>query len=632
MQIGALRKKQQVEEKKYVFVDNDSFINIIQPCGVSFHALGTSLGENVGKIYCISRYAEENDYGWLANLCNLEGTSTVIQFRYTDSSSLIKIYDRRINELISNRGTLKNPSDIEVNEKRIEDLSKLVKRLAVQQEPVGYVNVLLHIQDINEDRLAERIKRVRGKIAVYGCDMILLKDRQGKALKQMAPYGIPNDDDVFNVGMRNMPISTFFGGFPMANTGLNDDGGYYLGKTTENRLVILNPWLRGKDRVNSNWVILGPPGIGKSTVLKDILLSEYAYGTKIIILDPEEEYVDMVRHPDVNGSVVGCSGGSKGRINPLQARKTAVVRREDLEEGENEWEYLFFDEHNGISDLAMYIQQLKVFFTLYFGKEEFTASISTNLEKCLIELYQDFGITWETDIEKIPNEKWPIFEDLAKKVESKIHEEGISEYRKNNLEKLSDLLYSAAYGSDSMMWNGPTTLEADADFVDLVISFLLECSDKVKRAQFYNIVSWAWTELSNDRKKRVLFAVDEGHTVVDPDYPDIMKYLKNMAKRLRKYEGALMFITHSLVDILDPAVKRYGQAIIDSACYKLIMGCDGKNLEETVELFNLSEKEINLLNQKERGKGILMAGSTRLSIKVDVSDDFLEIMGSAGGR
>ena len=56
-----------------------------------------------------------------------------------------------------------------------------------------------------------------------------------------------------------------------------------------------------------------------------------------------------------------------------------------------------------------------------------------------------------------------------------------------------------------------------------------------------------------------------------------------------------MFITHSVVDILDPAVKRYGQAIIDNACYKLIMGTDGKNLKETQDLFKLSDREVTVL-------------------------------------
>ena len=126
--------------------------------------------------------------------------------------------------------------------------------------------------------------------------------------------------------------------------------------------------------------------------------------------------------------------------------------------------------------------------------------------------------------------------------------------------------------------------------------------------------------------------MDEGYLFVDPDYPDMMKFLRNISKRARKYEGGLMFITHSVVDILDPAVKRYGQAIIDNACYKLIMGTDGKNLKETQDLFKLSDREVTVLASKERGKAVFMCGNMRINLSIDVADEFLEMFGSAGGR
>lgn len=624
------RKGKEERAVSSVYEVNENILNIISPAGIDFDNLHTSLGENVGKIYSIVRYPYSNNYGWLAPLCNLEGTSTTIEFHYTEPGRLISIFDKRINEMEGNRGTLKNQSEKDQNDKAIEDLRKLVKRLSVEQEPVGYVNIILHVQDINEERLNERIKRVSSVAAIEGCNLRLLKYRQGKGLKAIAPYGIP-DMDVSNMGMRNMPISTFLGGFPMANPGLNDNGGYYLGKTSNNRLVILNMWLRGKDRTNSNWVIFGPPGIGKSTFLKILLLLEFAFGTRIIMFDPEEEYVELAEKPEINGDVIPCAGGTKGRINPLQARKTAVVGEEELLEEEKD-EYLMFQVDEKTSDLALYIQQLRVFFSLYFGKNEFTPGISAILEQTLIELYEDFGIAMDADVGSIPNDKWPIPGDLYDKIEKKSKEKGLSDYRRENFERLLDLLYSMAKGADSYLWNGPTTLSPKADFVDLVISSLLEADERVKRAQFYNIMSWAWTELSKDRRQKVLFGVDEGYLVVDPEYPDIMKYLRNMSKRLRKYEGGLMFITHSVIDLSDPAVKRYGQGIIDNACYKFIMGCDGKNLEEATKTFDLSENEVNLLSQMNRGYGIFFAGSTRLNLKVDVSDKFLEMMGTAGGR
>ena len=94
----------------------------------------------------------------------------------------------------------------------------------------------------------------------------------------------------------------------------------------------------------------------------------------------------------------------------------------------------------------------------------------------------------------------------------------------------------------------------------------------------------------------------------------------------------MWFITHSLVDILDKAVKRYTQAIIDNSCYKFLFGADGKNLEETGALFKLTEKEMSMRESKTRGKALLMAGSVRLELRVDVADEILAMMGRAGGR
>lgn len=623
-------RKKEIEVQKPVYEVNDNFLNIISPSGFDYDNTHTSLGENVGKIYAIVRYPFTADYGWLISLCNLEGTSTTIEYIHTDPSRLVEVFNKNITDLKGLRETLKKESEKQANEKKIEDLRRMINRITIEGEPIGYINIMLHIQAVNEEKLIERVKKVSGIAAVNGCNLKLLKYRQGKAAKVIAPYGIP-DEQVSNMGARNMPISTFFGGFPMANPGIYDADGYYLGKTTNERLVILNQWKRNKDRTNSNWFISGVPGVGKSTALKTLLTNEYAFGTRIIMFDPEEEYVDLTSHPDIKGDVINCSGGSNGRINPLQVRKNAKVTQEDLEPGEDIEDYLSYDEAENESDLALYIQQLKVFFKLYFGKEEFTSGISSSLERCLIKLYEKFGITWETDIATLKNEDYPIMKDLYELIREEAQQKDMSDYRKNNYEKLEDLMFSAGEGADRL-WNGHTTLESEADFVDLVISGVLDADDRVKRAQFYNITMWGWNEMSKDRTQKLLFGIDEGYLVVDEDYPDIMKFLRNISKRSRKYEGGLMFITHSVVDILDPSVKRYGQAIIDNACYKFIMGCDGKNLEETKKLFNLSEKEVNILSQKNRGQGILFAGNIRLDLQVEVSEKKLEMFGSAGGR
>lgn len=612
---------------------NEHILNIITPSGIDYDSTHANIGENVGKIYCISRYPAENiKYGWLAALCQLEGTITSIEFRRTDADNLIDVYNKKIAQLKGDRTTAKVESDKQLIDKAIKDLEGLIQKIAVQKEPVGYVNIMLYIRHTDGRMLEDRIKRVSGAVAVAQCKLLNLKYKQLQAMKCMAPYGIPSQQ-VARMGERNMPISTFLGGFPMANAGINDPGGYWLGRTSRtNRVVILNQWIRSNDRVNSNWFISGLPGSGKSTAIKKIQTCEYSFGTKIITLDPEEEYVDLAAHPDINGDVIDCAGGSTGRINPLQVKYSPRITEDDLNNGENLNDYMVYDEEMGISDLALHIQNLRVFFKLYFGAESFDAGIKTALEECIIEVYRDFHITWDTEIAFLQPEDYPVIRDLYNKVEEKSKKPDLSQYKQSVYDRLKDLLYSIAYGADQFIWNGPTTINPQSDFIVLNCSKLLELDENVKRAQFFNLTSWAWHEMSKDRSQKVIFGIDEGYLFVDPDYPDLMKFVRNVSKRDRKYEAGLMFITHSAVDVLDPAVKRFGQAIIDNSCYRFIMGTDGKNLQETVDLFNLTEGEQTILASKSRGVGILFAGSVRLDMRLEVSNEMLEMFGKRGGR
>jgi hypothetical protein len=610
---------------------NENVLNIITPSGIDHDNNHINIGENVGAIYTISKYPSHVDYGWLVDLCSLEGTATVIEYRHTSPARMIKVMNNRISELNSNADTAKKESERQSYVRGAKDLKEMIKRIGIKNEPVGYLNIMLLIQSPTHEMLNQRIKRVSSSVSVAECNMRNLKYRQLEAYQAMSPFGIPDRENVSNMGERSMPISTFIGGFPMASSGLNDKDGYYLGRTRNKKIVRVNTWLRNKDRTNSNWIITGLPGVGKSTAIKNILAMEFALGARIIIFDPDNEYADLARHEFINGEVLNCASGLNSRINPLQIRPAPYVGPEDLEEGEELFDFFEYDLSNGVSDMALYIQQLRLFFSLYFGKKEFTATIKTHLEKCLIELYEKFGITWDTDIRRLKNEDFPILEDLYNLVKKKADKENES-YLKNIYRNLEDLLFSAGEGADSHLWNGHTTLDPKTDFVDLVVAALLEADENVKNAQFYNITTWAWQQMSEDRTRRVIFVVDEGYLTIDPENPDLMKFFRNISKRDRKYEGGLMFITHSCVDIMDESVKRYGQALMDNACYKFLMGCDGKNLKDTTKLFNLSEKEVAILAGKNRGQGIFMAGSTRINLTIEVSDEFLKMFGKAGGR
>lgn len=596
---------------------NQNILNIITPSGLEFKKSSLMIGENFAKCITISRYPTNPDYGWLSRIASIEGTTTKLEFEPTDSGSLIERCNEQIRTLRADLTTVKDESVRQGKEKAIEDITTMIKKINEYGEMVGYINILLLVQALTSEKLEERVKKVESIIATFGGSARNILFKQREAYRCISPYGVPSQE-IKDIGQRNMPFSTFIGGFINASSGLNDGTGYLIGKSENGKPVIIDTWLRGGDRTNSNWIITGVPGVGKSALVKNIVMREYALGAKIIFLDPEREYIDLVKN--LGGKVINCGGGKGGRINPLQVRPAPKIESDD---GEDE---LYKDEGRGMSDLALHFQTLRTFFRIY--KKGITELELAKLEEMLEETYKKAKITWDTDVSTLRPEDFPTFSDLYKdivKAEKKDPENP-------EAKALASYLRSIAVGADSHIFNGKTDLEMDTDLIDLDISSLLDGDENILRAQFHNINSFVWQQLSRDRTEKVIYVIDEGYLIVDPENPQALVFVKNVSKRIRKYEGSLMFITHSVVDVLDPAVKRHGQAIIDNACFKFIMGTDGKNLMETKELFNLTEAEENLLLSKQRGRGLLYAGSVRMSARIEIPEKFLELMGKAGGK
>lgn len=604
--------------KKKEITVNHNLLNLISPTSLIFEKNRFMIGENYARCVTISKFPQNPECGWLAKICQIEGVTASIEFIPTESGPLIDRCNEQIRQYRIDLQSIKDESVKQAKEQAIEDIRNMIQRVHINKEVVGYVNIILLIQATTEEKLEERYKKVVSIVASIGGSTRVLSPYQKEAYLSAAPYGLPNEK-LQDIGARNMPLSTFIGGFPNAANTINDGIGILIAKTEEGKPIIIDTWKRGGDRTNSNWFISGESGIGKTTTIKFIIEMEYALGTKIIITDPEREFIKLTLN--LGGKVINACGGPGGRINPLQVRPAPRVETDD----ELEDDY-YRDEGKGVSDLALHFQTHRTFIKLY--RKDMTDYEIAKLEEIMEKTYKRFDITWDTDVTKLKNTDFPIYSDLYEDIEK--------EAKKNPDDpvytKLLTHLRSIAKGADSFIFNGHTDIEADADIIDLDIGYLLEADENVLRAQFHNINTWVWQQAIRDRKERILYVMDEGYLIVDPDNPEPMKFVRNFAKRIRKYEGGIMFIVQSVVDVLDPAVKRYGQAIIDNACYKFIMGTDGKNLEETKKLFNLTEAEEDYLLAKQRGRGLLFVGSNRIGARIDVPDRFLELMGTAGGR
>ncbi len=597
---------------------NNALLNAITPLGgLEFLRNKFYIGENVAKIYAIVKYPQTIDPGWLAKISNIARAITCQVFEPCDNGDLIEYLSRSISQYRGIADSTRDALERQRAEKAADDAERLMQQIDQNGETVGYMSNFIMPIARDEVTLEKICRTVESTVAALRCKIRLLTSLQKEGFQAISPYHIMCDD-IRNITRRNVPFSTFIGGIPFASSGYSDQRGYYVAKDSQNGLIVLDMWKRGGDRTNTNFVILGVAGVGKSTVAKSIILSEFMSGTKIIICDPEREYKELCHN--LNGDWLNCGGGSGGRINPLEIRP-APTDDED-ESGEK----LYSSEESGMGAMALHFKNFEIFIKLYIP--ELTEIQKALLKQALEELYFKFNITWDTDVTTLQPTDFPIFSDLYKLLKEKLE---IAE-DKVNLEYLCAIIRELAEGSDSFLWNGYTTVNPRSKFICLDTFDLQNMSDAVKKTQYYNMLQWAWEQMSKNRNEKVLLIADEAYLLVDPHVPQSLIFLRNIAKRARKYESGLMIISHSVVDFLDPSIKLYGQALLDIPAYKILMGCDGQNLQETANLYGLTEVEQDHLFNKKRGYALFVIGSKRFLVKFDIAAYKLAKMGKSGGR
>lgn len=594
-------------------------LDILSPTAMEFQSKSIINGEMHQRVIVITDYPERVAPGWLSRIATMPGVVMSMHKVPTDPFELIKHLKISMGELSAKIGSTDNKYEQQRRLKELQSAEHLVHKIHDDSQGVFFVTIVLLVLAHDKDTLEQRCKRVESALAAAGMRGRAVIFRQEEGYKTVGPYGIL-EPKISEIGARNMPVETIAAAYPFVYSGINDGDGVLLGMDKDGGILLVDIWVRDGSRTNSNVTVLGRPGVGKSTIIKKILMSEFARGTAIIIIDPEREYKDLCKN--LEGDWINCGGGGKGRINPFQIRHVPLD-----DEEEDEADRLFSKEIVDQGALALHFQFLRTFFRLYFGKKINEREL-IYLEVAIEEVYKQKGITWSTDPQTLKNEDYPIMEDLYRWLDEKSKQEN-NEPIWNNLKML---VYPAALGADKALWNGPTTIEANSDFIVLDTHNLIESNKEIQQAQYYNVLSWSWNKITQDRTKRVILAGDEFYLNVDPENPEVLKFARNTSKRIRKYEGALMVITHNMNDFMDPAVRRYGQSLLDNPVYKIIMGQGENDIQSLTSLMHLSEKEVEMLLMGNRGEALFVAGNRRVHAKFEVSPEELEMFGKGGGR
>lgn len=536
--------------------------------------------------------------GWLAKFTEDVGAIFSINIEPIDNAQLIEHLDARIRDASSLSKIAKNESIKQVREAEVKEASEIIGRMINNNEVVSYLTIYICISAQNEQDLISKCKEVERvvqklKLKIRPVTNFLLKS----GFKAVAPF-FTIQKDLTEYFKRNILTSSFTGGFLFNTNTFIDKEGYCFGINQNGGIIIFNIWKKDYDRTNSNMVIVGSSGSGKSLATKHIIYNELPR-TKLLIIDPEAEYTYLAKN--LKGKIIECGGSNSGyTLNPLQVR----INKDDEE---------------NLNALAIHFQFLHTFFEILFPS--LTDIEFSILDRVLEELYLKFNITTNTDISRLENTEFPLLEDLYYLLENKNEVEYKPEY-----EKLLSLIRPIAIGQASSLWNGYTDITVDTGLTIFNTKNMQEFQIQYKRAQYYNIMSYAWEIISKNKDEFDCLIADECHVLVDPNIPQTLEYVRNISKRARKYNSSIIVITQSIEDFLNEKIKLYGQSLLANSTYKLFFKMDGQDLRDVVKVFSLSKKEEELIYNAKRGECLLSAGNRKIFVNVKVPHKELQII------
>ena len=584
--------------------------NVFAPEALEFGPQAVNVsGVEWRRVYLVAAFPEAVDAGWLTSAANLPGVTLSLQARPQDAFEMIKALNRRIGGLAGQLATGKNAPITEQRlSKELEDAMALMKQIDSEQQGVFQCGVFCTVSAPDPETGLRRAKRLEGQLAAQGMRARMLAFRQEEGLQASGPWGLwPQPLHTDNL----WPVQTVAAAWPFGGGGINHGSGIVLGHDADGGLVMINRWNPPPESgaTNKNFAILSPPGGGKSHATKLMMLREWALGAKIFVIDPEREYRTLARA--VEGTWINAVGG-KTRINPLQAPDLPL----ELLTGD--------DDVSGSADqspLMVHVQRVMTFFESYL--ESLTPLQRALLEQAVEVCYATKGITPDTSPEQLSAltpEDWPHVGDVYAYCQQQTGEDWTV---------LTALLRSAGEGMLSSLWAGPSTAPStqNADFVVLDIHDLQDMPDRIKRAQFVNVLGWITDAvLKTRRDEKKILIVDEAWMLIDPRNPQTLQFMKSSSKRVRKYDGSFMVVTQNVADFLAPAIAGEGEQVLTNAAYTLLLRQGGKDLQSLTTLFTLSDAEQDMLSNARVGEGLLIAGNDRAWITVDTAPHESQMM------
>ncbi|MCL2621978.1 MAG: DUF87 domain-containing protein, partial [Firmicutes bacterium] len=506
--------------------EKKKILNWITPNKVIFKAGKSEINGHMRTNYTIMDYPLEVGNGWGYRLFNMPGTKTVMNFRPIPRMNAERMIDKTIVEMnVQSEYSARASFQIE-KQTHLDTLKELLVSLKTGNEQL--FDVTLHVSCDFADR-----KEVRATFREEGYKYSDLFGRQSDGFISQNVSQL----DKLREWQRGISTTTLAACFPFISDMLQDENGMCIGENSYP--VLIDFFKRNNERVNSNMIIIGKSGSGKSFASKVVLANLAAGNSKLFICDPEREYIYLTQN--LHGTIIDVGTATKGRFNPFHIYPSLV------------------DEEEAVGDdtFESHLRFLESFFRIVL--EGIRPDALEALNSLVSQMYREKKINKDSDFYKLRPEQFPIFEDLYE-ICKKAHKTAKDDFERVNFRILVTYIEKFATGGRfSGLWNGPATIKTDENIVNFdFLTLLSNRNTIVANAQMLLVFKYLDGEIIKNRdynrinktERKIIVAVDEAHVFIDEKRPIALDFMFQMAKRIRKYSGMQIIITQNIKDFV----------------------------------------------------------------------------------
>lgn len=557
-------KDQKARERQVLFGAQDS-LDVLSYSGLEEQPNYLILDGRYVRTLSVAGFPLTAHIGWLDNLVNFHGDIDVsYHVDAVEAISALPKLHRKVTELESRRRQLEREGRIVGSEitDPLESAMDLRDAILRGQEKLFLVSISATLTAASLEELNKKSTLLE---TVLSAHLFYTKDAYWRQLEGLQTV-LPRAEDMLKQ-KRNLDSSSAALLFPFVSSELtHEDGIMYGVNLSNNSLVILDRYALN----NANSITFAQSGSGKSYASKVEILRQLMQGTKVIVIDPEREYVNLCE--SVGGTYIKLSASSKQKINPLDLASASRDREQ----------------------LAEHAQELIEIISLMIGTSNggkhaygLEPQERAALDKAIMAAYKN-----------TEKGKTPLLSDLYAELKNLGHH------------AVCERLDTYLSGTLAGVFNKPTNVKLDNR---LVVFDIQELDGSLKQIMMMIVSNFVQNQVKSKPEKRLL-VIDEAWLMLE--HEQSARFVSGLVRRARKYYLGVSIISQQANDFLD---NKYGRAIASQSALRILMRQDTTTIQNVVEHFNLSSYEHNFLLTCDRGEALLIADQNHVAARVVAS-------------